>query len=92
MEKFIIQNLGLIGAFIFLSAYVPQIKHLLKVKDSTGISVFSWIVWLVGALMLFIYAAYNKDWIFIILTSLELLGSFTIIMLSMKYKKETGFC
>jgi len=61
MEKFIIQNLGLIGAFIFLSAYVPQIKHLLKVKDSTGISVFSWIVWLVGALMLFIYAAYNKD-------------------------------
>jgi len=88
MEKFIIQNLGLIGAFIFLSAYVPQIKHLLKVKDSTGISIFSWIVWLVGALMLFIYAAYNKDWIFIILTSLESLGSFTIIILSIKYKKK----
>ena len=88
MEKFIIQNLGLIGAFIFLSAYVPQIKHLLKVKDSTGISIFSWIVWLVGALMLFIYAAYNKDWIFIILTSLESLGSFNIIILSIKYNNK----
>ncbi len=87
MQDFIFQNLGLIGALIFVSAYLPQIKHLLKVRDSTGISVFSWGTWLFGALLLFIYAVYNQDFVFIALTTLEALGSLTVIILTVKYKK-----
>lgn len=88
MKDFIFQNLGLIGTLIFVSAYFPQIKHLLKVKDSTGISVFSWIIWLVGALLLFVYAIHNQDMIFIALTSLEALALLTVIILALRYKKK----
>lgn len=88
MQDFIFQNLGLAGALIFVSAYLPQIKHLLKVKDSTGISIFSWGTWLFGALLLFIYAVYNQDYVFIALTTLEAIGSLTVIVLTIKYKKK----
>jgi lipid-A-disaccharide synthase-like uncharacterized protein len=88
MENFIFQNLGLIGTLIFVSAYVPQIKHLLKVKDSTGISIFSWTIWLIGAMLLFLYAVHNKDLVFIILTTLETVSLLTVIILAIKYKKK----
>lgn len=88
MEDFFFQNLGLIGTIIFVSAYLPQIKHLFKVKDSTGISIFSWSIWLFGALLLFTYAIHNHDVIFITLTSLESLALLTVIVLAIKYKKK----
>jgi len=88
MEDFIFRNLGLIGTLIFVSAYLPQIGHLLKVKDSTGISVFSWSVWLVGALLLFAYAAHNRDLVFIILTAMEAISLLTVIVLAVKYRRD----
>lgn len=87
MEDFIFQNLGLVGTLIFISAYLPQIRHLYKVKDSTGISISSWVIWLVGALLLFIYAVHNRDLVFIALTALEALALFTVIILAIKYRK-----
>ncbi len=88
MEVLIFQNLGLIGTLIFVSAYVPQIKHLLKTKDSTGISVASWVIWLVGALLLLIYAVHNRDMVFMVLTVLEVLALLTVIVLSIKYRRK----
>jgi lipid-A-disaccharide synthase-like uncharacterized protein len=88
MKDFIFQNLGLIGTLIFVSAYVPQIRHLAKEKNSTGISIFSWTVWLIGALLLLAYALYNQDFVFTILTTLEALALLTVIVLAIKYKKQ----
>ncbi|MDO8561690.1 MAG: PQ-loop repeat-containing protein [bacterium] len=88
MEDFIFRNLGLIGTLIFVSAYLPQIRHLLKVKDSAGINVFSWVTWLVGAVLLFVYAVHNRDFIFVALTVLEALALITVIILASKYRKK----
>jgi len=88
MKNLIFQNLGFIGTLIFVSAYLPQIKHLLRVKDSTGISIFSWIIWLFGALLLLVYAVYNQDLVFIVLTVLEALALFIVIILAIKYRKK----
>ena len=87
MQDFIFQNLGLVGTIIFVSAYLPQIKHLIRVKDSSGISIFSWSLWLFGASLLLTYAIYIRDLIFIILTFLESLALLTVIILARKYKK-----
>ena len=88
MEDLIFQNLGFLGTLIFISAYFPQIKHLLRVKDSTGISIFSWIIWLVGALLLLIYAIHNRDLVFISLTAFETLALLFVIILVLKYQKK----
>jgi lipid-A-disaccharide synthase-like uncharacterized protein len=88
MRTAILQSLGLIGTAIYVSAYLPQIIHLLRVKNSTGISIPSWIIWSVGALMLFSYAIYQKDAIFILLTTLEFLSLVTGIILAIRYKQK----
>jgi len=88
MEDLIFRNLGLIGTLIFITAYIPQIKHLIKVKDSSGISIFSWSIWLFGAILLFIYASHNKDLVFIALTSLEALAILIVIILAIKFNKK----
>jgi len=84
----IIQALGLVGTIIFVSAYLPQIVHLLKVKDSTGISIVSWTIWFIGALLLLVYASYQKDLVFIFLTFLESLALLIVIILSVSYKRK----
>ena len=85
----LINSLGLIGTIIFVSAYIPQIIHLLRVKESTGISIFSWMIWLFGALLLLVYAASRSDLVFIILTSLEALALLTVIMLAIRYRNHS---
>lgn len=85
--EFFLTNLGFIGSIIFNAAYIPQVIHLVNTKDSTGISITSWVVWLIGASFLLTYAIYLKDPVFILLTSLETLANIIVIYLALKYKK-----
>ena len=88
MSDAIFQSLGFIASLIFASAYIPQILHLLKVKDSTGIDIFAWSIWLFGALILVVYAIHEKDIVFTTLTGLESIALFTVIVLSIRYKRR----
>lgn len=87
MEAFI-PYLGLLGSIIFTSAYIPQIWHLVKIKDSTGISITSWAVWLLGALLMLAYAVFLRDIVFLLLTILESVFLFTTIILAVIYRKK----
>lgn len=84
----ILKNLGLVGSIIFAAAYIPQIIHLIKVKDSTGISISSWFIWLFGAVLLLVYAIHLRDTVFLALTILETLALITTIILAIIYKKN----
>ncbi len=86
--EIILKNLGLIGSIIFAAAYIPQIIHLIKIKDSTGISISSWLIWLLGAVLLLIYAVHLHDIVFLILTILETAALATTIILAAIYKKN----
>lgn len=44
MIKNILALGAVVGGIISIIAYLPQIRHLIKVKDSTGIGVFAWYV------------------------------------------------
>jgi uncharacterized protein with PQ loop repeat len=88
MEKIIFQNIGFIGALISISAYFPQIIHLIKVKNSTGVNPVSLFIWLFGNLMVLVYSFYINDIVFIILAILEGALLITTIFLSIKYKNK----
>jgi uncharacterized protein with PQ loop repeat len=88
MEKIIFQNIGFIGALISISAYFPQITHLIKVKNSTGVNPVSLFIWLFGNLMVLVYSFYINDIVFIILAILEGALLITTIFLSIKYKNK----
>jgi MtN3 and saliva related transmembrane protein len=86
--EIILKNLGLIGSIIFAAAYIPQIVHLVKIKDSTGISISSWMIWLLGAILLLVYAIHLHDIVFLVLTILETAALVTTIVLAAIYKKK----
>jgi MtN3 and saliva related transmembrane protein len=78
---------AVVGGIIGIIAYIPQGLHLIKVKDSAGISLFAWFSWLLGNLLLLIYAISIKNVPYIIDYSLFCIANMTIIILTFKYKK-----
>lgn len=82
--------LGILGSVMALSGSVPQITHLLRVKDSTGQSITAWFIWLLASLMLLTYAIYAKDNLFIFLNSGWIAFCIIAIFLIDKYKKPRG--
>jgi len=82
------QFLGLFGGFICLTAYLPQIIRLLKIKDSTGISIWSWWIWFLGTLMILSYAISIRDYVFITLETLFAFFILIIISLAYLYRRK----
>ncbi|OIP82064.1 hypothetical protein COW94_00555 [Candidatus Peregrinibacteria bacterium CG22_combo_CG10-13_8_21_14_all_44_10] len=78
---------GIIGNTISVLAFVPQITHLYKEKDSTGVSTRAYFIWLTGDILLFAYAMSIKDPIFSILMGLYTIFTLWIILLSLKFRK-----
>ena len=47
--------IGWIGTFLVITAYVPQIYHLWVERCAWGISVVTWVIWLIASILLSIY-------------------------------------
>jgi uncharacterized protein with PQ loop repeat len=82
--------LGIIGSVTALMGNLPQIFHLLKIKNSTGQSIVAWIVWLFASVMLLVYALSVKEPLFIFLNAGWTILCLVIIFLIIKYKKPRG--
>lgn len=87
MDSFFI-FLGSAGSIILLMGGVPQIIHLLKVKDSTGQSLLGWCVWITGGAMILVYAIYKKDPIFIFLQFAGGVIAIITVSLIIKFRKK----
>jgi uncharacterized protein with PQ loop repeat len=88
ITKEIIEYGALIFGTISAIAYLPQIRVLLKEKDSTGDSPTAWILWFICDIPPLIYAIYIKDLVFTVLYSLS--GTFLLIatILIIRYRKK----
>lgn len=84
----IFEIIGLIGGIIGYVGYLPQITHLVKVKDSIGVSKRAWYVWAFSSLLLLIYALYIVNRLYIFLGFLGLLLNIITIILIHKYGKK----
>lgn len=51
----------LVSTILSIVSYLPQISRLLKVKDSTGISIKAWVISIVSLALYTLYAALVAD-------------------------------
>ena len=86
MLKYIIEAGAIIGGGIGILAFLPQIRHLIKIKDSTGMSLIAWYSWTFSNLVLLAYAIYIKDIVFTVLQIIFTFLCISIIMLTYKYR------
>ena len=61
---------GILANTLTVAAYLPQIIHLIKTKNSTGQSMNAWFTWLASDIFLIIYGMGIKDFIVIGLAAL----------------------
>jgi len=88
MWIWLLSSLGLIGGLIIISGYLPQIVRLLKIKNSRGVSILAWSFFLLGNLMLLVYAISTKDFVYIALEVLSCLAITLIIFLTYIYRQK----
>lgn len=86
-----LEMIGFVGTILVVSAYIPQIVRLLKTKNSAGISISAWIVWLVGTFMISAHAIKTGDMVFILLQGLTLILVAAVLILALRYKNRPSF-
>ncbi len=79
---------AVIGGVIGITAYLPQFYHLIKVKDSTGISVLAWYAWLLGNILLLVYAIAIKNTSYTIVEILFCFANLLMIIFTYKYRRQ----
>ena len=58
------EMLGWAGTALVIVAYVPQIRHLYVEKCAWGISISTWLIWLVAGALLLGYCIFRNDILF----------------------------
>jgi uncharacterized protein with PQ loop repeat len=58
------EMLGWTGTALVIVAYVPQLHHLYVEKCAWGISISTWLIWLVAGALLLSYSIVRNDTLF----------------------------
>jgi lipid-A-disaccharide synthase-like uncharacterized protein len=74
--------IGWVGTALVVIAYVPQIYHLLVEKCAWGISILTWTIWLIGSLLLLTYCILGRDFLFIVVQTINIAAIVTTIFLA----------
>ena len=76
------EMLGWTGTALVVVAYVPQIHHLYVKKCAWGISISTWIIWLVAAALLLSYSIFRHDTLFTLVQGINVTAIMATIMLA----------
>jgi len=79
---------GIIGGFIVVSSYLPQIIKLIKTKRSRDLSPLFLFFIMLGTLFLMIYSFYISDTLFIIINAMASTMAGIVLILSVLYKRR----
>lgn len=74
--------IGWIGTLLVIIAYLPQIRHLWAERCAWGISITTWVIWLVASALLLTYAWLREDTLFVIVQSINLMAIAATIYLA----------
>ena len=83
------QIIGWVGTALVVVAYLPQIYHLLVQKCAWGISILTWLIWLIGSLLLLAYCILRRDFLFIVVQSINITAIVTTIFLA---RRSNSIC
>ena len=77
-----IEMLGWGGTALVLAAYVPQIHHLYVEKCAWGISISTWLIWLVAGSVLLSYCTFRNDTLFAFVQVINITAIMATIILA----------
>jgi lipid-A-disaccharide synthase-like uncharacterized protein len=73
--------LGWAGTMLVVAAYYPQIRHLWVEKCAWGISIVTWVIWLIAGTLLLVYSLLRQDALFVVVQSINIVAiAITIIL------------
>jgi lipid-A-disaccharide synthase-like uncharacterized protein len=78
------EMLGWVGTALVIVAYVPQIRHLYHEKCAWGISISTWVIWLVAGALLLSYCIFRSDTLFAIVQVVNITAIVTTIVLALR--------
>ena len=78
--------IGFLGTALVITAYLPQIHHLIKEHCSAGISIKAYGLWFVAAMLMLVHAVGIQDSVFMALQGYQIAACALIIVFGRKYK------
>ena len=77
-----LEMLGWLGTALVIVAYVPQIRHLYVEKCAWGISISTWLIWLMAGTLLLGYCLFRNDTLFTIVQVINITAVIATIILA----------
>ena len=81
--------IGWIGTTLVIIAYYPQIRHLWLEKCAWGISVWTWVMWLIASMLLLIYCIVRGE---VLLSVVQLSNMASIVLTIVLVRKSSKIC
>jgi lipid-A-disaccharide synthase-like uncharacterized protein len=81
--------MGWAGTTLVIVAYCPQIHHLLVERCAWGISIMTWVIWLIASGLLLAYALLRHDTLFVIVQSINIAAILTTLILA---RRSNNIC
>lgn len=76
------EMLGWAGTALVIVAYIPQIRHLYVEKCAWGISISTWLIWLVAGVLLLSYCIFRNDTLFTFVQVINITAIMATIILA----------
>jgi uncharacterized protein with PQ loop repeat len=73
--------IGWIGTALVIIAYYPQIHHLIVERCAWGISVLTWLIWLIASILLLTYCIFRGDVLLCVVQGINIAAIATTIIL-----------
>jgi uncharacterized protein with PQ loop repeat len=81
--------IGWVGTSLVIIAYYPQIHHLWVEKCSWGISVWTWVIWLLASVLLLIYCIVRGE---VLLSVVQVTNMASIITTIVLVRRSDNVC
>jgi MtN3 and saliva related transmembrane protein len=80
-----ITALGLLAALLTTAAFLPQVLHTLATRDTRGISLRMYVIFVAGVLLWLIYGLLTRDLPLIVANAVTLVLAGTILYLKLRH-------
>lgn len=81
--------IGWIGTTLVILAYYPQIRHLWVEKCAWGISVWTWVIWLIASMLLLIYCIVRRE---VLLSVVQISNMAAIVITIALVRRSNNIC
>jgi uncharacterized protein with PQ loop repeat len=75
------EAIGWVGTALVVVAYYPQIHHLYVERCAWGISVLTWLIWLVASVLILIYCILRRETLLSVAQAINITAIVTTIIL-----------